>query len=127
MGWLRSLNRKKYQRRINQYVRAMNKNIENDDLWRGRFYVRQVGFPEFHIYDDRSGADLFIHLRCYDRLTGEYTDGWADVNEWCHFGGSKLWHFVNDAIVDKMNVWRKDEFDPYKLRYEAKYDYRRKK
>ena len=126
MSWLHSLNRRKHQHRMNQYMRLMNKNLENDDLWRGRFYVRQIGSPEFYVYEDKSGASLFVHLRCYDRLTGDYVDGWDDVNSWCHFNGSKLWRFVNDAIVEKMNVWRTDDLDPRKIKNDPKYDYRRK-
>ena len=34
--------RKAYQRKLNMHIRALNKNIENDDLWRGRFVFLQM-------------------------------------------------------------------------------------
>ena len=38
---MKSHNRKNHQRWFNQYVRYINKNIEEDDLWLGRFCVKQ--------------------------------------------------------------------------------------
>lgn len=127
MGWMYSFNRKKQQRNMNKYVRAINKNLENDDLWRGRFYVRQVDSPVFYVYEDKSGASLeHIHLVLTDRVTGQTVDGWDNMNGWCHWSGSRLWRFVNDAIVEKLDVWRNGP-DPYEIKNDPKYDYRRKK
>lgn len=126
MGWLSSFDRKKHQRRVNQYVRAINKNIENDNLWRGRFYVHQEGTPWFHIYEDKSGASLeYVCLVITDRLTEKSTKKWDSVNGWCHFGGYRLWSFVNDAIVNIFDVWH-SELDPYKIKNDPKYDFRKK-
>lgn len=127
-SWMTSFNRKKHQRRMNQYVRAINKNIENDDLWRGRFYVRQVDSPYFYVYEDKSGASLeHIHLVITDRKTGKTVDGWDSMNGWCHFNGSRLWRFVNDAIVEIFDVWHENP-DPIELKQQGKIvDYRRKK
>lgn len=128
MSWIYSFNCKKHQRRMNQYVRAINKNIENDDLWLGRFYVRQVGSPWFYTYEDKSGASLErVHLVITDRKTGKTYDGWDSVNGWCHWGGSRLWRWVNDAIVDHFDVWHEDP-DPYDQKKNGtQVDYRRKK
>lgn len=126
MSWMYSCNRKKQQRKMNRYVRAINKNLEMDDLWRGRFYVRQVGSSVFYIYEDKSGASLErIHLIVTDRVTGKTTDGYDSMNGWCHFDGSHLWRFVNDAIVKEFDVWH-NEPDPYEIKNNPKYDYRRK-
>lgn len=38
-----TLNRKKRQRHFVHYLRQINDNVKNDDLWRGRFEMRQVG------------------------------------------------------------------------------------
>ena len=122
-GWLTSFDRKKHQRRMNKYVRAINKNIENDDLWRGRFYVRQVGSPTFYVYEDKSGASLeHIHLVITDRMTGQEKHEWDSVNGWCHWGGSRLWQFVNDAIVKDFDVWH-EESDPYEHRDDSDYNF----
>lgn len=110
--WLTSFNRKKHQRRINKYVRLINKNVYNDDLWRGRFVMRQVGTPRFYVYEDRSGADLEnVQLVVIDLKTGK-TCAWIDGgNSWCAFEGSKIWRFMNDAIVGHFDVWKADD-DP---------------
>ena len=41
MSWKTSQNRKIHQRAINKSMRELNKNIENDPLWKGRYCVRQ--------------------------------------------------------------------------------------
>lgn len=126
-GFLSSFNRKKHQRRMNQMVRAINKNIYNDDLWRGRFVVRQVGSPYFYIYEDKSGASLErVHLVITDLLTGNTYDGWDSVNGWCHWNGSRLWRFANDAITEHFDVWRTGD-SPYDHKNDPAYDFRKKK
>lgn len=123
MGWKSSFNRKKYQRMVNKYVRKINHNVEKDDLWRGRFYMRQVGSPRFIIYEDKSGGDLEnVHLIVVDRLTGNEVHGWDSANGWCYFNGSKIWQFMNDAIVEKFDVWHKDN-NPRDLRDNPDYDF----
>lgn len=99
MNWLCSLNRKKYQRRINHYMRLTNKNIEQDNLWRGRFYMRQYGSADFVVYDDKSGADLYLRFILYDRQTGETAiTNWYSVNEVCFLDGHKLFEIMNYFI-----------------------------
>lgn len=129
-GWLSSFDRKKHQRRVNQYVRAINKNISKDDLWRGRFVVRQVGSPIFHIYEDKSGAELYnVHLVITDLKDGRTYDRWGSGNEWCHFGGSRIWEFANYAITEVFDVWHatNNEFvpkcDPRDLKNDPNYDF----
>lgn len=92
--------RKKVQRKINSYVRAMNKNIADDEKWRGRFVVRQVGSPQWTEFDDHSGGQLFVRLRMTDTKTG-YTRDWrADNYDICMFHGYKLWEVVNQFVCD---------------------------
>ena len=106
-GWMTSFNRKKHQRRMNKYVRELNKNIANDDLWRGRFVIRQEGNPGFYIYEDKSGAEMpHVHLVITDLKTGDRYDRWSTDNDWCHFNGSRIWEFANKAITEIFDVWR---------------------
>ena len=122
-GWLTSFDRKKHQRRINRYVRAVNKNIANDDLWRGRFVVRQVGSPTFYIYEDKSGAELErVHLVVTDLKTGQKCHDWDSGNGWCHWGGGHLWVFVNKAITEIFDVWTHGN-DPRALKDDPMYDF----
>ena len=50
MMWLTSMNKKRHQREINRLIRKINKSIEKDELWNGRFCIKQVGSPQWYIY-----------------------------------------------------------------------------
>lgn len=122
-GWMTSFNRKKHQRRMNRYVRALNENIANDDLWRGRFVIRQVDNPGFYVYPDKSGAEMpHVHLVITDLKTGERYDKWDTDNGWCHFNGGHIWEFANYAITERFDVWSKTN-DPRKHRDDPMYDF----
>lgn len=95
-----SLKRKKYQRAMNKRIREINKSIEKDWLWNGRFKISQID-AAFYPYEDHSGALFKVMLKCVDRKTGatEYTivDNY-DVN-W------KLGRWVNKCITESFKVW----------------------
>ena len=97
-GWLSSRNRKRQQRAMNHMVSLLNKSIEVDDLWKGRFYVRQVS-AQWHPYPDGSGADLFVVLKFIDKKTGSTCLVADTVNHWRYFNGSSLWWEMNDFII----------------------------
>ena len=62
--WLTSMNKKKHQRAINRAVRSFNKQLEQDNLWLGRFIVLQYeDSPQWRKYEDGSGAGGRILLR----------------------------------------------------------------
>lgn len=107
MSWLTSKNKKRHQREMNKLVRSANKSLEKDDLWGGRFVVKQVKSPQWTVYEDKSGAELFVHLEVIDRCTGRSWIGAHTVNEWrTTFGnGWRLYEFINWFIVDYCNVW----------------------
>lgn len=96
--WLTSSKRKRHQRAINKLIRELNKNIENDTWWKGRFYIRQE-YASWQEYEDRSGAELWVVLRLYDRKTNA-TKVVADyVNHLRFPNGVRLWSAMNDFIV----------------------------
>ena len=107
MRWLTSMNKKRHQREINRLVREANKSIEKDDLWYGRFYIKQVESPQWHVYEDKSGAEYFIHLKFIDKCTGRYWIQAETVNHWRgSFGnGWRIWDKMNWFIVEHCNVW----------------------
>ena len=87
---------------MNRAVRNMNKIIEKDNLWRGRFYIRQIQ-SEFKIYEDGSGAELYVRLRFFDRVTGiTYDSPWGTANHWRT--GSLLFWEMNGFIVNRVNA-----------------------
>ena len=50
--------RKATQRKFNADMRFVNRVIENDDLWQGRFVVRQKK-ASWEVFEDGSGGLLF--------------------------------------------------------------------
>ena len=108
--WLTSKNKKRHQRAMNRLVHSFNKALEGDDLWCGRFVIRQVYSPQWQQYDDGSGAELFVHLKFIDRCTGRYWIAAYDVNQWRGFNGSGyyLWEITNWLITQHWDVWKED-------------------
>ena len=107
MRWLTSMNKKRHQREINRLVRETNESIEKDDLWYGRFCIKQVESPQWHIYEDKSGAEYFVHLKFIDKCTGRYWIQAETVNHWRgSFGnGWRIWDKMNWFIVEHCSVW----------------------
>ena len=102
--WLTSHSKKRHQRAMNKLMRQLNKNIEQDDLWSGRFIVRQRD-AWWQQYEDRSGWELYVTLKFIDRCTGRYFVHNNSVNHWRWGNGSSLWRAMNDFIVERCNVW----------------------
>ena len=107
MRRLTSMNKKRHQREINRLVRQANKSIENDSLWLGRFVIHQVKSPQWSIYEDKSGAEYFVHLEIIDRCTGRSWISADTVNGWRTTLGNgwQLYEFINWFIVEYCNVW----------------------
>ena len=106
-GWLASKNRKRHQRVMNDLIRKINQNIKNDDLWRGRFYIRQIA-AQWYEYEDKSGAELLVILRFIDKKTGFYWATAETVNHWRWGNGGRLALAMNDFIVKRTKVWESD-------------------
>lgn len=104
VGWLCSKNRKRHQRAMNKLMRDLNKNIENDSLWQGRFYVKQTA-AQWHEYEDKSGAELWVVLSFIDKKTGMTYETAETVNHWRMWNGSHLWWEMNNFIVEKVKAW----------------------
>ena len=105
MMWLTSMNKKRHQREINRLIRKTNKSIEKDELWNGRFYIKQVESPQWYIYKDKSGAEYFVHLEFIDKCTGRYWIEEETVNHWRASNGWRIWEKMNWFIVEYLDVW----------------------
>lgn len=103
-----TLNRKKRQRRFVRYLRQINKNVMDDDLWRGRFEMRQVdaewithGFRGI-TSDGREFFDpygtLIAKVKITDKLTGKTEEYIVNTNITDRLEGYDLWEFMNDFI-----------------------------
>lgn len=107
MPWLKSNNRKVHQRAMNRAIRQLNKNIQNDPLWRGRFKVRQKD-AEWYGFQDSSGHELYVVLCFIDNKTGKTQEKAESVNHWLFINGYHLWEAMNSFIVDFCDVWHED-------------------
>lgn len=92
--------RKNHQRWLNRYCRHVNKSIENDDLWLGRFYISQ-NRTKMEWFDDGSGGLIYVELMMHDRKTGITKTKWYDALglEW------QMWWDLNDFIIKDCKVW----------------------
>ena len=97
---MKNKQRKCEQRKINKYVQTLNKNILKDNLWRGRFIVRQTN-AYWEAFDDGSGGVLTVVLEIRDLKTGLYQDFIIDNYD----RGWKLFEKVNKFIVEDSGVW----------------------
>ena len=79
----------------------MNKNLREDELWRGRFYVRQMQ-AFWERFDDGSGGIFVARLQIRDLKTGTYWNFSVDNYD----SGYKLWDKVNKFIVEDSGVWK---------------------
>ena len=114
---MKSHKRKNHQRWFNQYVRYINKTIEDDDLWLGRFCVRQMS-TEMRWFEDGSGGIMRAKLAMWDKKTGIVRVGYytgLDM-DW------KCWSDFNDFIIKDCKVWEEVPGP-----YESKIDFRQVK
>ena len=116
---------KKFHKKIVKRLQAMNDNIRKDDLWLGRFEVREV--QQFYSrFEDGSGYQAWYMVEAVDKKTGKTARKMFST----HFGtrtndeedaslsfdngvarrffGSELWNFVNNFIMDTVDVWNEN-------------------
>ena len=92
--------RKNHQRWFNRYCRHVNKVIEDDNLWLGRFCIKQLG-TDMHWFHDGSGGIMRALIQMTDKKTGITKENWysgLDM-DW------KFWWDFNDFIVIDCDVW----------------------
>lgn len=101
--------RKKAQKALNKRVRLMNKVIEKDDLWMGRFEVRQKD-AFWNEFSDGSGGELFATLRFYDKGSGYYKDFIVSVlyPGFGNFLTARIGITMNDFIINDCHVWEEN-------------------
>lgn len=98
--------RRDYQRKLTKKLREVNKSIEEDNLWRGRFVVRQKG-SDFENFDDKSGGLLHTILRVIDKKTGYYHDyRLAYAPYLCGINWEIYMDIVNNFITRDSYAWQ---------------------
>lgn len=94
---LTCLNRKKRQRKLNRLVHAVNRVIERDKEFQGRYYIKQEPGSQFIYFPDKSGAMLWVGLRFIDRETGFSKVYYSDY--WEFLDGIHIYKKMNDFII----------------------------
>ena len=104
-GWMETTSLKKTQRRINACIRRLNKNIERDELWKGRFCIRQIKRQFW-----REDGYLYLHvlMRYYDKQTGATEDHWYRKEDFFFPCSWRIWEHMNSFIVETCKVWEED-------------------
>lgn len=113
--------RKKYQRKLNKLIKNMNKSIEKDELWRGRFVGRQAQY-RWYTYEDNSGGCLSATIRLFDKKTGKTQDVIIEYFGIGYFVPYDIWRAMNEFIVEYCDVWRTESREEL---YNDKTDYRK--
>ena len=98
---------KKLQRAVNKYVQELNDSILNDDLWRGRFIVRQVNRYD-NRFTDGSGYYFTVKLEFKDLKTGQTKICYETLYSIIVLIRNKLFILMNDFIVKDCDVWSKE-------------------
>ena len=106
LNWKTTTNKKKIQRHINKVIRNMNKSIERDDLWLGRFYCRQKSIS-YEMSENGSYMYALVCVEMIDRKTGKFAIYWLRKED---FMGSawRCWEKMNFFVTEYCDVWRED-------------------
>lgn len=120
--WPSTFNKKKIQRKVNRIIRNINKNIESDELWKGRFYINQIN-RSMKPFSDLSAIDACFLFEFHDKKTGvtKISNKWYSLYELEVFG-TLAWE-LNEFIVEHCKVWSEIP----KPNKETSIDFRRKK
>lgn len=102
-------NRKKIHRKIVKILKDVNKNIADDNLWRGRFRAYEV-YESFYEYSDGSGAGMFFAYVLCDLKTGRCKLVYEDMMiEWSV--RSRIFWAMNDFICEAIDRFEECKHD----------------
>ena len=108
---MKTLDRKKAQRRVNHVIREINDGILKDNLWNGRFYIRQLA-SWIRPWQDNSGLTGIIHCEFIDLKSGFTKEYWFDLIDFEKPFVSHIWWTMNSFITEEAPVWGQ-EISPY--------------
>lgn len=100
--------KKKLQRKMNRDIKRVNKAIREDDLWKGRFEIRQIR-DNYYSFKDGSGGILTVKIRMIDKKSRKWADCTLTYSH--HFNLSHLLDALNYFIVEYIDVWTNETRD----------------
>ena len=105
---MRKGQRKKAQKELTRLIRKINRDIEKDNWWNGRFYMAQAS-SDWHAFEDGSGGVLYTTLVCVDKKNKTMLPMFYDFLPGYRGNSWHLFQFMNDFIVKYTNVWNEDK------------------
>ena len=103
--------RKKYQHKLNKLIKELNKAIESDSLWNGRF-VFHIMDSDFERFKDGSGGLLYVIIRGYDKKTEIYKDYTLSYAPYLNFTDFDILKIANKFITKDTDTWKNGN-NPY--------------
>lgn len=104
--WKLTTNRKKIQRHINKMIRDLNRAVERDDLWRGRFYCKQTDIA-FANAEDGTYTHAAVGVEFIDRKSGKAMHHIFRKEDLMGTAW-RLWERMNYFITEWCEVWSED-------------------
>lgn len=98
---------KKMQSKVNKVLHEVNAGVSADELWRGRFYVKQID-RRTGVWSDGSGVYMTVVLKFYDKKTNQAAIAYCDVSQ---FFANHMWLAMNNFIVEEIAVWENESRD----------------
>lgn len=101
---------KKIQRKANKEIRKINKNLLEDNLWKGRFYIKQTNRID-RFYSDHSSYSILFTFEIKDLKTNLSKEIYYYMNGGCldAFFLWTLFEKINEFIVTDRGVWIGDD------------------
>lgn len=97
------MNKKKLHRKVNAYVKTINKNIYNDELWKGRFIIREYHFQAIS-YGFNDFTEYFRFILIDKQTSKTKITGWYSSFQILTL--NCLWLDMNDFITKDIDVWK---------------------
>lgn len=88
------------KRKVMKAIRAMNKNIEDDEKWQGRFKIRTRAFQHF-TYEDGSANRCAVVFDMTDTKTGITQVECLPDHAFLSPYSFDFWNVVNDFVNDQ--------------------------
>lgn len=106
--------RKRKQRKVNKNIKYVNQKIKDDNLWKGRFQIKQIRdyyTPCPKQYDGSDWGPFYVTVEFIDKKTKKKQYILLYYLNDIHFINSLFVH-LNSFIVAYCNVW-KEKPSPY--------------
>lgn len=95
--------RKKLQRIVNKKVRTFNKQIKNNDFWKGRFELRQIFIKPNKYTDGTEELYLQLGFRLIDKKYKDYCDFYNNLDGYDDFSVKMFCATMSRTVNDIVN------------------------